>query len=323
MAKDYYQILGVDRKADEKAIKAAYRKLARQYHPDLNPGNNEAEAKFKEVSEAYHVLSDPEKRKQFDRFGERFEDFVGAGGPRVNTGPFDIPFGQGINLEDIFGEFMGGYRQGRGGMGVVPPRDTELNLELPLEDIHRGTQRKLTFRVDDACDTCNGSGFVTSGSRGMMQCPTCRGEGTVRRERSLQVKIPAGIGEGKKVRIAGGGSKGTNGKTGDLYVAVRSQKHPRYERDGDDLIATQEVPLTTAVLGGEVQVETLDSRVKMRIPEGSQNGQIFRLSGKGVNRLKGGRGDLKVKLRVQLPKKLTSEARALYEKLAQLEEVSV
>lgn len=346
MAKDYYRILGVKKNADEKAIKTAYRKLARQYHPDVNPGDKSAEAKFKEVSEAYEVLSDPEKRRAYDQYGEHWEQAQHVG-ESVN---FD--FG---GFGSIFDQF---FRQGATTeqSGVRPrgaePKDVTVNVQLTLEEIDLGTTRSLSYQVQDACKSCDGTGFVRlrssrtcpvcngSGQQrgalgfggpctgcagtGMSQlerCPTCTGDGVLLTQKKVEVKIPAGIQDQRKLRVPGRGAVGANGRAGDLYVQVQTAPHPQFTRQGDDLECEVPVPLRTAVLGGEIRVPTLRGSVTMRIPECSQPGQTFRLANQGLTKMSGGgRGNMFVKIKVSLPKKLTEQDRAVFQ---QLEEVGV
>ncbi len=332
MRKDYYQTLGVTKGADDKEIKAAYRKLARKYHPDVNPNKAEAEAKFKEISEAYTVLSDPEKRKMYDRFGSDWEAAHSggggyAGGPQPGGGGFD--FGDaGTGFESIFQQFFQGFggETPFGGMRQrgVPPRDVERQIDLTLEEIDSGTRRTLTFQADDACSQCNGTGQVRlANQQGPAVCPTCRGGATVPSPRRVEVKIPAGISDGKKLRVPGRGAKGANGKAGDLFVVVHEVPHPTFKRKGEDLEVEVAVPYTVAALGGEISVPTLRSKVSMRIPEGSQSGQVFRLASQGISKLSGGRGNLMARLKIMVPKKLTDRERKLLRELASLSEAAV
>lgn len=349
MAKDFYRTLGVDRNADEKAIKSAYRKLARKYHPDVNPGDKAAEAKFKEISEAYEVLSDPEKRQAYDRFGDNWEH---AAQIQDQGAHFDFGGGFGSIFQEIFNQAGrgGGVAQGTRPRGVEP-KDVTREVEVSLEEIDTGTARTLSYQVMDACKTCDGTGFVRTrasrpcsvcggsgqergvfgmasicgacggtGSSSLDRCPTCSGQGALPTNKKVEVKIPAGVTEGRKLRVPGRGSTGANGRAGDLYVVVREQAHPSFTRNGDDLETEVSVPVARAALGGEIRVGTLRGSVTMKIPEGSQSGQAFRLANQGLTKLNNqGKGNLFVKLRIAMPKRLTDEQRALFELLAKTE----
>jgi curved DNA-binding protein len=316
--KDYYKLLGVDKTASEKEIKSAFRKLARKYHPDVNPDDPQAEARFKEINEAYEVLSDPEKRAKYDQLGSEWQRWQQAGG---RPGDFDwarwaaggpggervhVRYGTPEDLEDLFGgspfsDFftsifggLGGGARRPGGFGgfEYEPRtrrgqDLEHQVEISLAEAYQGTTRLLT-----------------------------------KDGRRLEVKIPPGAKTGTRVRVRGEGGSGTSGgQVGDLYLNVRVASDSRFERKGDDLYTTVPVDLYTAVLGGEVRVPTLAGDVKLKIPAGSQNGQVFRLRGKGMPRLRRASdyGELYVRLDVRLPTNLTAEQRRLFEQLRQLE----
>jgi len=310
MAKSYYDILGVNRNADEKDIKSAYRKLARRYHPDVNPNDKAAEAKFKEVSEAYDVLGDAEKRKLYDQYGDNWEhakNFGGVpGGGESDFGNFHFGGGGG-GFETIFEQFFGGARAGRGGIQFddlesSQPRDVEKSIEISLEEVDQGGKRVLTYQTMDAQRTPNG---IT----------------TIPTTKKVEVKIPAGIPDGKKLRVPGKGAAGANGRAGDLYVVVKWAAHASFKPTGDNLEVEVPVPYTTAALGGEVRIPTLRSSVTMKIPEGTQSGQTFRLGGQGISRLNGGRGDLMAKIRITVPKQLSAQERELLGKLADLGQV--
>lgn len=325
MGKDYYKTLGVAKGADEKEIKSAYRKLARKYHPDVNPGSPEAETKFKEVSEAYQVLSDPEKRRHYDRFGHTLDEVGVPGGGGFGSGGFNIRMEEGAGFEQIFEQIFGGF--GRGGEGgpfgrgqTIAARDVEQTVQVGLEEIDQGTRRTLTYQVDDACTQCGGSGHVqlTNGSFGA--CPTCKGAGTVPNTRRVEVKIPAGISDGKKLRVPGRGARGSNGKHGDLYVVVSESPHPHFRRKGEDLETEVPISYLTAALGGQVSVTTLQGAVSMKVPEGTQSGQTFRLANQGLARLGGGRGCLLAKVKVTVPKALSERERSLLRELQKLQE---
>jgi len=313
MAKDYYATLGVSRKADEKEIKSAYRKLARKYHPDVNPGDKSAETKSKEVSEAHSVLSDPEKRALYDQYGEHWENAghfaggPGGGAPGGYEYHFEGPGGGGF--ESIFSQFFGGFGGGggRGGGGIdfehlnaAQPRDVEKTIEVPLEEIDSGTKRTLTYQTMDAQRTRDGISTV----------PTTK---------KVEVTIPAGIADGKKLRVPGKGGAGANGKAGDLYVTVKWAPHGKFKLVEDHLEVEVSVPFTVAALGGEIRVPTLRSNVTMKIPEGTQSGQVFRLGGQGITRLNGGRGDLMARIKITVPKKPSEKQRDLLKQLAELE----
>ncbi|MBX6342321.1 MAG: DnaJ domain-containing protein, partial [Thermomicrobiaceae bacterium] len=309
--KDYYKILGVPRDADEKTIKAAYRKLARKYHPDVNKTDKQAEERFKEINEAYEVLKDPEKRAKYDRFGadwERYQQaeqagagadfsdwfFGGRGGPRVRyeyrTGGEAPSGGTGFSdfFETLFGDAFGdvfGRTTGRRGRAARPERgqDYEYPLEISLRDAVHGTTRRFDVQIQERCPSCGGTGLNGHGV-----CPTCGGAGYTTRTKTLEVKIPAGVRTGSRVRIAGQGAPGINGgANGDIYIKISIAPDPRFEVDGDDVRTEVEVPLYTAILGGEVIVPTLEKPVALKIPAGTQNGRVFRLRGKGLPSLKG------------------------------------
>lgn len=318
MNKDFYKILGVPKGADEKQIKTAYRKLARQYHPDVNPGSKDAEAKFKEVSEAYSVLSDPEKRKMYDRYGSNFENLnVGGGDPGDfggYTGSVHMEGGFGDIFEQMFANFGGRMQQ------AVPPQDVEQTVEVTLEEVNSGTKRSLSYQVENPCKQCGSQGQVrlTNGAYG--PCPDCHGVGRIRVSRKVEVNIPAGIQDGKKLRVPGRGSAGTNNRNGDLYVVIKQVPHPMFKRTGDDLEVEVEVSYLQAGLGGSVKVPTLTSSGTISIPEGTQSGMKFRLKGQGVTSMAGGKGDLFAKVKIVMPKTLGDKERELLKQIAALSE---
>jgi curved DNA-binding protein len=301
--KDYYKVLGVEKGASAKEIKAAYRKLARKYHPDVNPGDKSAEARFKEVNEAHEVLGDPEKRKKYDQLGSNWEAF-NRGAPGQGAWPgggFRVEYqdlGGGGGFSDFFKTFFGGGGGFGGGQGspfegfggarevYEPPTDAEGEVSLTLLEVLQGTTREV--------------GLAEGG-----------------KTRRVEVKIPPGVRDGSRVRVAGAGGQGSRGRRGNLYLRVRVAPHPRFERKGDDLVTTVRVPVTTAVLGGEAEVETLDGRVGIKIPAGTPTGRQFRLRGKGLPRLGRGdaRGDLLATLAVELPQTLSERQRSLFEEL--------
>ncbi|MBE3589593.1 MAG: molecular chaperone DnaJ [Firmicutes bacterium] len=363
MPRDYYEILGVPRDADAETIRKAFRKLARQYHPDANPGDPDAEAKFKEINEAYEVLSDPEKRARYDRFGH-----AGAQGPEPAAGgpfgggpfggpfqPFEgtDPFGFGDLFETFFGGFGGARRAG-------PERgaDLQTEVEIGLEEVLHGGRRTVVVARTERCERCGGSGaepgtapercpvcggrgqvrtarstafgsFVTvqtcprcQGSGRVIErpCRACQGRGAVRRRREIEVRIPKGVEDGMRLRLAGQGEAGARGgPSGDLYVVVRVRPHPRFRREGTTLFADLRLGYPQLALGTEVEVETPDGLEKLRIPPGTQPGHEFRLRGRGVPDVRGhGRGDLVVRVQVEVPTDLSREEIQLLQRLAEL-----
>ncbi len=349
--RDYYEVLGVSKSASEDEIKKAYRQLAKKYHPDLNPGDKAAEAKFKEANEAYEVLSDSEKKARYDQFGHAGVDpNYGAGGPG-GAGGFDFDFG------DIFSSFFGG--SGFGGFGTgrsnpnAPQRgsDNSTSITISFEEAAKGCKRTIeTMRVE-ACDACSGSGAAKGSApqtcpecngRGQVSsqqrtpfgvistskvCPRCNGKGTViqkpcskcrgsghiRKAHKVEVSIPAGIDDRQIVNIRGQGNAGLNGgPSGDLRVAVNVRPHPFFERDGYDVWCDVNVAFAQAARGAELQVPTLDGKVKYEMPKGTQPGTVFKLRGKGIQNLNGrGRGDQLVRILVQVPTELNARQREL------------
>jgi len=346
--RDYYEVLGVDRSADADALKKAYRALALKFHPDRNPDDPVAEEKFKEASEAYAVLSDPDKRRAYDRFG--FEG-VGAGQPGFDFGDMGA-FGDVLN--DLFGDLFGargggnGRRRGRGRRGA----DLRYTLETRLEDLLQAREATIQipkmrpcatcsgsgakpgtrpescgrcrgsgqlmfqqgfFRISRPCDQCGGAGEIVKD-----RCTNCRGAGRIEGDQTLSVKVPAGIEHGTRLRLAGEGEAGIEGgPPGDLYVDVAVKPHPFFQRDGTDLHCQVPIPFVHAALGGEVEVPTLDGKMTLRVPEGTQSGKTFRLPGKGLPPLGGrARGDQIVQIFVEVPSKLTGRQRELLEQFA-------
>lgn len=343
MAQDFYSILGVQRTADDAAIKSAFRKAAMKYHPDRNQGDAAAETKFKEVNEAYECLSDPQKRAAYDRFGHAA--FRNGGGANGFQGGFDASAFSDV-FEDLFGDIMGG----RGGRQRGPGRgaDIKFGLEITLEEAFSGKKASITVPGSVSCETCEGSGakkgsgpttcgacrgagrvrvqqgFFTlertcpaCGGDGRViadPCTDCGGQGRVRRERTLTVDIPAGIESGTRIRLAGEGEAGPRGgPEGDLYIFVDVKKHDLFERDGADLYCAAPIPMTTAALGGDVEGPTIEGgRVSISIPEGTQTARRFRVRGKGMTRLnQKGRGDMLVEIIVETPVNLTSRQKEL------------
>ncbi|MGA0595126.1 molecular chaperone DnaJ [Enterovirga sp. CN4-39] len=341
--RDYYEVLGVSRTVAEGELKTAFRKLAMKYHPDRNPGDGEAEVKFKEINEAYQVLSDGQKRAAYDRFGHAA--FQGGGGP---GGPgFGADFGD--VMSDIFDTFFGGARAGRGG-GPGRERGTDMryNLEVTLEEAYAGKTASITIPTSVSCEVCSGTGAKagskpracpTCGGAGRVRaaqgffsiertcpnchgrgeviddpCPNCSGAGRVTRERTLTVNVPAGVEDGTRIRLAGEGEAGVRGgPAGDLYIFVSIKPHPFYQRDGADLFCQVPISLVTAALGGEFTVPTLDGLdARVKVPEGTQSGRQFRLRGKGMTVLRSRDiGDLYIQVAVETPQNLTRRQREL------------
>ena len=321
--KDYYNVLGVSKTATADDIKKAYRKLARKNHPDVNPGDKFAEDAFKEINEAYEVLSDPEKRKRYDQLGSNWTagaDFTPPPGwenAGVQFGNFgDVFAGERRpgGFSDFFESLFGNRRGARAGAGFqMRGQDVEAEIALTLEETHRGGARSLSLQGAEPCTDCGGSG-----SKDGKTCPTCHGTGTIRRPKSFEVTIRAGIRDGSVIRLAGQGERGMNGApAGDLFLRVRIEPHRVFNGVGaDDVQVELPVAPWEAALGGKVTVPTLDGPVEMKIPAGAQGGQRLRLRGQGLNRRGGGRGDQYVKLNIVIPSKLTDKEKELFEKLA-------
>ncbi|HEX3561082.1 MAG TPA: J domain-containing protein [Pyrinomonadaceae bacterium] len=331
--RDYYEVLGVGRSATGDEIKTAYRKLARKFHPDLNPGDKAAEERFKELQEAYDVLSDAEKRKLYDQYGENWRAVQQGGGPpppgwegaRARGGPraggaqaagfdfSDYDFGSfgAAGGADIFEELFS--RAGRGrARRTNRGADVEAELELSLEEAHRGGRRTLQMQVAEVCPTCQGTGVVKDNQT----CQTCDGTGQVVKPKTLEVNIPAGVRDGSTVRLAGQGGAGVNGaQAGDLYLHIRLRPHPVFTVRGDDTEVELPVASWEAVLGARVEVPTIEGRAEVTIPAGAQSGQRLRLRGQGLNKRKGGRGDEYVRLKIVVPKEPSAEERRLFEEL--------
>jgi molecular chaperone DnaJ len=352
MAKqDYYQTLGISKSANADEIKKAYRKLAMQYHPDRNPGNKEAEAKFKQATEAYEVLKDEQKRAAFDQYGHSaFEQGGGQGG--FGQG------GQGFNdFSDIFNSFgdifgdLGGGKKKRS--SALRGSDIRYNLEITLEEAFLGVSKKINFNIASACNSCNGSGaegtskpedcgtcrgsgkiraqqgfFIvertctTCAGVGQIiknKCKTCSGQGRVDKEKTLSVKIPAGVEDGNRIRLSGEGEAGARGgQAGDLYVFISIKDHKFFERKNNDIFCEIPIKMTTAALGGSVEIPTIDgTTAKLTIPEGTQTNDQFRLKSKGITVINSGgrRGDMYVKIFVETPVKLDAAQKALMEQL--------
>ncbi|MDA7417441.1 molecular chaperone DnaJ [Xenophilus arseniciresistens] len=347
--RDYYETLGVPKNASDDEIKKAYRKLAMKYHPDRNQGDaaKDAESKFKEVKEAYEMLSDGQKRAAYDQYGHAGVDPNMRGGPGAEGfGGFAEAFG------DIFGDVFGqGGRRGGGGRQVYRGNDLSYAMEVTLEEAAEGKDAQIRIPSWDDCGTCHGSGAkpgtkpitcTTCHGQGAVQmrqgffsvqqtcpqcrgtgkiipepCTTCHGQGKIKNNKTLEVKIPAGIDDGMRIRSTGNGEPGTNGgPPGDLYIEIRLKKHEVFERDGDDLHCVVPVSMTTAALGGEIEVPTLGGHAAIDIPDGTQSGKQFRLRGKGIKGVRASYpGDLYCHIRVETPVKLTEHQRKLLKEL--------
>jgi len=341
MAKrDYYEVLGVNRDAGEDELKKAYRKLAMKHHPDRNPDNPKAEEHFKEVKEAYEILSDANKRAAYDQYGHAGVD-SGAGASQGFSG-FADAFG------DIFGDIFG---SGRGRSNVYRSADLRYNLEISLEEAARGTENKFRIPALEACETCHGSGAKpgtqpttcsTCGGQGQVRmqqgffsiqqtcpkchgtgkvvaspCGTCQGAGRIKKHKTLSVKIPAGVDEGDRIRLSGEGEAGVNGgPAGDLYVVIHIRQHAVFTRDHNDLHCEMPISISTAALGGEIEIPTLDGQARIRIPQETQTGKVFRLRGKGIKGIRSAQhGDLMCHVVVETPVNLTARQRELLEEL--------
>jgi DnaJ-class molecular chaperone len=322
--KDYYQILGVGRNASEKEIKQAYRRLARRHHPDLNPGDKSAEARFKEINAAYEVLSNPEKRRKYDQFGDQWEyaeQFAKAGGEErvrwdFGKGGAAFEYGDVGDFGDIFSSLFGDAGIGsRVKRGPQRGHDIESSIEVTLEEAYHGSTRIIQLQGEDPCTACGGTGKV-----GNRVCTICNGAGAKIIPRRLEVKVPPGVKDGSRIRIAGEGVPGrVGGSKGDLYLVVKVLPHGLFERKGDDLYAEVPVPLLTAILGGEVGLASLNGNLSLKIPPETQNGKVFRLAGRGMPQLgNASHGNLFAKVKVVLPANLTEEERKLFERLQSL-----
>ncbi|REF26165.1 molecular chaperone DnaJ [Xenorhabdus cabanillasii] len=345
--KDYYEVLGISKTADEKEIKKAYKRLAMKYHPDRNQGDKDAEGKFKEIKEAYEILTDSQKRAAYDQYGHAAFEHGGMGGGAGG-------FSGGADFSDIFGDvfgdiFGGGRRQQRPSRGS----DLRYNMELTLEEAVRGVTKEIRIPTLESCESCHGSGAKAgtspetcstchgAGQVHMRQgfftvqqpCPQCHGRGKVIKEpcnkchghgrvekyKTLSVKIPAGVDTGDRVRLSGEGEAGEHGApAGDLYVQVQVKTHHIFERDGSNLYCEVPINFATAALGGEIEVPTLDGRVSLKIPAETQTGKLFRMKGKGVKSVRGGvQGDLLCRVVVETPVKLNEEQKELMRKLGE------
>jgi len=348
--RDYYEVLGVERSANADELKKAYRNLAKKYHPDRNPGDAEAEHKFKELNEAYDVLKDEQQRAAYDQYGHAaFENGMGGGGFKGGPG-FGPDFSSSMSdiFDDLFGEFMGGRRGRRGDGGRARGADLRYNMEITLEEAYEGKKAQIRVPTQVACETCSGSGAKPGSSpvtcpacqgvgkvraqqgfftiertcpqchgRGQIiqdPCADCGGAGRVQNERTLAVNIPAGVEDGTRIRLAGEGEAGLHGgPAGDLYIFLSLQPHKLFQRDGADLFCHVPLSLTTAALGGEIEVPTLaGTKVKVKIPEGTQAGKQFRLRGKGMPVLHARQfGDLYIQVGVETPMNLSKRQKEL------------
>ena len=350
---DYYEVLTVSRDASDSELKTAYRKLAMQYHPDRNPNDPSAEAKFKECSEAYSVLSDPDKRAAYDRYGHAAFQNGGGGNPFTGGG-----FSGNVDLGDIFGDLFGemfnmGGTGGRRPSRVQRGRDLQYDLTLEFEEAVFGKEKEITIRRMETCTDCKGSGAAKGkaaatctqcGGRGQQRfqqgffsvartcsvcggtgtlivdpCPTCKGETRVQTEHKILVKVPAGVEQDTRIRYSGEGESGKfAGPAGDLYVVLNVKPHKFFERDGDDLHCVMPISFPQAALGTEVEIQTLDGPASIKVPEATQSGKTFRLKGKGVPHLNShGKGDLIVEIRVQTPNKLSKAQKELLRQLSE------
>lgn len=347
MARDYYEVLGVARDASTEDIKRAYRQAALKHHPDRNPDDKEAESKFKEASKAYQVLSEPEKRAQYDRYGEAAFEGPGAGfdfTSAFSSGAFEEVLG------DLFGDFFGSRRsRSRASRGD----DLRYDLDIDFEEAANGCEKRISIPRTISCETCEGSGAKPGTTpetcpacrgagqvrmqQGMFQisktcgqcngagkinrtpCPTCRGQGRNRTMREIKVKVPAGVDNGSRLKLRGEGEAGLRGgPPGDLYVVLGVREHEIFHRDGPNIVCQRPISMLDATLGAEVDVPTLDGLVKLKIPAGTQHGKIFRLTGKGVpdlRRSNGTRGDQYVSIQVEIPTKITRKQRKLLEQV--------
>ncbi len=347
--RDYYEVLGVAKNASDAELKKAYRRAAQKHHPDRNPDDAGAEEKFKEAKEAYEVLCDAQKRAAYDQFGHAGVDpsMGGGGGGGFGGGgaSFSDVFG------DVFGDIFGGGRGGGGGQRVYRGADLRYNLELTLEEAVRGTTVKIRVPTFTSCKTCGGSGAkkgtspstcTTCGGHGQVRmqqgffsvqqtCPRCNGTGTIisdpcgdchgqgriKEQKTLSVKVPAGVDTGDRIRLANEGEAGENGgPPGDLYVQIQVKPHPIFKRDDADLYCEVPISYATAALGGELEVPTLDGRVKLKVPEGTQTGKLFRMRGKGVKPVRDNAvGDLLCRVVVETPVKLSAKQKELLREL--------
>ena len=325
--KNYYETLEIKSDASEKEIKQAYRRLARKYHPDVNPDDKSADARFKEINEAYEVLSSKDNRKKYDKYGDQWQYAEQFEQARRQQAPFQ-GFGdaggatsfhfEGSDVGSLFDDLLFGGGRTRTYTRRSRPmrgRNLEAPVEVTLEEAFHSTSRTISLQSEEPCPTCKGSGLVRN-----VPCSTCHGTGMMPRMKRLEVKIPPGVRAGSRVRIAGKGTPGSNGgASGDLYLVVAVKPHRQFERRGDDLYLEVPIPLTVAVLGGEVQVPTMKGKIALKIPPETQNGRSFRLTGQGMPHLgNSSRGDMFAKMNVVLPTKLSEKEKELFKQLNEL-----
>ncbi len=307
-SKDFYKILGIRREASDKEIRQAFRRLARKHHPDVNPGDNAAEERFKEINRAHEVLSDAEKRAKYDRYGEQWEQAEAFERARQAGGAG----GGGRSFEFDLGDLFGRRR------GPMRGQNVEYAAEITLEEAYHGAARVLMLQSEETCGTCGGSGEMAGAT-----CHVCQGQGALLRPKRLEVKVPPGARGGTRIRLGGEGRSGMGGgPRGDLHVVVSVRSHARFQRRGDDLHTEVEVALLDAVLGGEVEVETIAGKqVALKIPSPTQNGRVFRLAGLGMPKLSGrGHGALLARVKVSVPEELSDEERELYQRIKEAQE---
>jgi len=354
--RDFYEVLGVEKSSSDADIKKAYRKQAKQYHPDMNPDDKTAEAKFKEVNEAYEILSDPQKRARYDQYGHAGVDPNGFGGAGAGFGDFD--FG---GIGDIFESFFGGSGFGRSSRSRSGPQkgtDLKYSVEIAFEQAAFGIEKEISINRHESCSSCGGSGAKSGSSpttckhcngTGQVQykqstpfgqfvnvktcdvcrgegkiiinpCPACNGKGNLRKTVKINLNIPAGIDDGQTMSLRGEGDPGSKGgPAGDLFVTINVKPHALFKRQGNDVVCEMPITFVQAALGAELEVPTLDGNVKYNMPEGTQTGSIFRLKGKGIPYLRGnGRGDQYVKVEIDVPKKLNEKQKAALKEFADI-----
>ena len=309
MEKKYYDALGVTQSASSKEIKSAYRKLARRFHPDINPNNQSAAARFKEIQLAYDILGDDEKKRKYDTYGENWNEAEQYSQmhqqPRSSSGNFN-------DIGSLFGDFFG---EGSRRQGTKRGTNVDVTADITLEEASSGTVRTVSLAMPDPCDACSGRGYITNSI-----CQICRGTGQIERPKRLEVKIPSGVETGSRIRIRGEGSPGHgNGPAGDLFLNITVKPHKTFERIGNNLITEVSISFLDAILGGELEAPTIDGRVRVTIPELTQNDQRIRLRGKGMPLLNSEtkNGDLFVKIKITLPEQLKADERQLLEQLRQ------